>query len=170
MMWLHLLKAYIDFQPSSWAVNMIEGVKHVSIGCYVDDRGFLAQVIQELDAIFPPIKRIYVTGNFNRGVVRGFHKHDREWKCFYVASGAGKFVLVDDRKESKTYKAIDTYILSSRNPSALIIPTGVFNGWMSLDENTIVVGVSSENFDRQNPDDIRVPPETFGDVWTVRVR
>jgi len=149
---------------------LIEGVRLIPVNCYVDDRGFLAQVVQEADKVMPEIKRVYVTGNFNRGVIRGFHKHFREWKCFFVASGAAKFVLVDDRENSSTYRQKDTYILSSRSPSILVVPTGVYNGWMSLEENTILLGISSENFDREKTDDVRIPPDSYGDVWTVKGR
>lgn len=149
---------------------MIEGVKNVPVKTFVDDRGYLTQVVQETDGVMPPIKRIYVTGNFSKGVIRGFHKHSREWKGFFVPSGAAKFVLVDDREDSKTYKNIDTYVLSPAGPSILVIPTGVYNGWMSLAENTIVVGISTDPFDRDNPDDVRLSPDTYGDVWTVKGR
>ncbi len=115
---------------------MIEGVKHLPIKTFVDDRGYLTQIIQETDGIMPPTKRIYVTGNFAKGVIRGYHKHSREWKGFFVASGAAKFVLVDDRKNSPTYKNIDTFVLSPASSSILVIPTGVYNGWMSLEDKT----------------------------------
>lgn len=149
---------------------MIEGVRHFPINTYVDDRGYLTQIIQETDGVLASIKRLYITGNFARGVIRGYHKHAREWKGFFVASGAAKFVLVDDRQDSKTFKNIDSYVLSSRSPSVLIVPTGVYNGWMSLDDNTILLGISTDPFDRNNPDDTRIPPDTFGDVWAVKGR
>jgi dTDP-4-dehydrorhamnose 3,5-epimerase-like enzyme len=149
---------------------MIEGVKNLPVNTYVDDRGYLTQIVQESDSAMPPIKRIYVTGNFSKGIIRGYHKHSREWKGFFVPSGAAKFVLVDDRKESKTYKKIDTFVMSPASPSILVIPTGVYNGWMSLADNTIVMGISSDVFDRNNPDDERIPPDAYGDVWTVKGR
>lgn len=149
---------------------MINGVKNIDIKCYVDDRGSLTQITQITDKLMPSISRIYITENFSKGIIRGFHKHSKEWKCFFVPKGAAKFVLVDDRKESETYKQIDTYILSKNSPSILIIPTGIYNGWMSLDNDTFLIGISSESFDREKPDDERIPPDTFGDVWTVKGR
>ncbi|MGI0036653.1 MAG: dTDP-4-dehydrorhamnose 3,5-epimerase family protein, partial [Nitrososphaera sp.] len=92
------------------------------------------------------------------------------WKGFFVASGAAKFVLVDDRKDSPTYKNNEAFVLTPASPSILVIPTGVYNGWMSLADNTIVIGISTEPFDRDNPDDERIPPDTFGDLWTVKGR
>jgi dTDP-4-dehydrorhamnose 3,5-epimerase len=144
---------------------MIEGAMFIPVKTFIDDRGYLTQVLQESDASFPPIKRLYVVGNFDKGVIRGFHKHLKEMKCFFVASGAAKFVLMDDREDSKTYQETDTHILSSRNPGILVVPTGVYNGWMSLEENTILVGMSNTNFD--STDDVRVEPFTFSDVWKV---
>lgn len=151
-------------------LSLIDGVKHIPINCYVDDRGYLTQLIQSTDDLLPSISRIYVTGNFSKGVIRGFHKHFKEWKGFFVPKGAAKFVLVDDREESGTFKQIDTYVLSSNRPSILIIPTGVYNGWVSLDDDTILIGISNEPLDKDNPDDVRIPPDTYGDVWTVKGR
>ena len=148
---------------------MIEGVKNNPVKSFIDDRGFLSQILPEGDQSFE-IKRIYSTGNFAKGTIRGFHKHKKEKKVFFVPSGAAKFVLVDDRKDSSTYKAVDTFILSKLNPSVLVIPTGVYSGWMSLEDQTIVLGISSEPFDKENPDDERVNPNSFGDVWKVKDR
>ncbi len=136
---------------------------------FIDDRGFLSQILPEGDESFE-IKRIYSTGNFSKGTIRGFHKHQREKKAFFVPSGAAKFVVVDDRKDSPTYKEINSFILSMLNPSVLIIPVGVYTGWMSLDDNTVVLGISSEIFDKDNPDDERADPHSFGDVWKVNDR
>ncbi len=148
---------------------MIEGVKNNPVKSFIDDRGFLSQILPEGDQSFE-IKRIYSTGNFAKGTIRGFHKHKKEKKVFFVPSGAAKFVLVDDRKDSSTYKAVDTFILSKLNPSVLVIPTGVYSGWMSLEDQTIVLGISSQPFDKENPDDERVDPNSFGDVWKVKDR
>lgn len=137
---------------------------------FVDDRGFLSQTLPEGAVGDFVVRRIYVTGNFARGTIRGFHKHSRERKAFFVTSGAAKFVAVDDRMDSPTYKEIDTFVLSAMNPSVLTVPTQVYTGWMSLESNTVVIGMSTEEFDPENPDDKRLDPYAFGDVWKVRDR
>jgi dTDP-4-dehydrorhamnose 3,5-epimerase-like enzyme len=148
---------------------LIEGVKNNPVKSFIDDRGFLAQILPEGDESFQ-IKRIYSTGNFSRGVIRGFHKHTRERKAFFVPSGSAKFVAVDDRKDSSTYKEINTFVLSTLSPSVLTVPTGVYTGWMSLEDGTVVIGISSEKFDKDNPDDERLDPYAYGDVWKVKDR
>ena len=148
---------------------MIEGVKNRRVESFIDDRGFLSQVLPEGDESFT-IKRIYSTGNFSKGTIRGFHKHKKEKKGFFVTSGSAKFVVVDDRKDSPTYKEINTFILSTLNPSVLTVPVGVYSGWMSLQNDTVILGISSEPFDKENPDDERLDPFAFEDVWKVKDR
>lgn len=148
---------------------MIEGVKNRRVESFIDDRGFLSQILPEGDESFT-IKRIYSTGNFSKGTIRGFHKHKKEKKGFFVTSGSAKFVVVDDRKDSPTYKEINTFILSTLNPSVLTVPVGVYTGWMSLQNDTVILGISSEPFDKENPDDERLDPFAFEDVWKVKDR
>ena len=148
---------------------MIQGLECNKVESFVDDRGFLSQILPEGDESFS-IKRIYSTENFSKGTIRGFHKHSKEKKAFFVTSGVAKFVAVDDRRDSPTYKQIDTFVLSQLNPSVLVVPTGIYTGWMSLEEKTVIIGISSEPFDKNNPDDERLDPFTYGDVWEVKNR
>ena len=148
---------------------MIQGLQCNKVESFIDDRGFLSQILPEGDESFN-IKRIYSTGNFSKGTIRGFHKHSREKKAFFVTSGVAKFVAVDDRKESPTYKQINTFVLSQLNPSVLVVPTGIYTGWMSLDDKTVIIGISTEPFDKNNPDDERLDPFTYGNVWEIKNR
>jgi dTDP-4-dehydrorhamnose 3,5-epimerase-like enzyme len=149
---------------------LIEGVKIVPVPTFVDDRGFINQIIQASDGVFPKLERLYIVGNFGKGIIRGFHKHEKEWKCFFVIKGAAKFVLVKEKSKTMDDLETDTFTLSSNNPSLLIVPPGIFNGWMSLEEQTIVLGVSNFAIDETKKDDFRVDPYTWGDVWKVKNR
>lgn len=150
-------------------ILMIQGVENKLVQSFIDDRGFLSQVLPEGDESFD-IRRIYVTGNFSKGTIRGFHKHEHEKKAFFVPFGSAKFVAIDDRKDSPTYGEINSFVLSMLKPSVLVVPTGVYTGWMSLEEKTVVMGISSKSFDKNNPDDERADPNSFGDVWKVKDR
>jgi len=41
---------------------------------------------------------------------------------------------------------------------------------MSLKDETVVLGISSEPFNQDKPDDERLDPFSFGDVWKVKDR
>ncbi|MGC9094156.1 MAG: WxcM-like domain-containing protein [Candidatus Bathyarchaeia archaeon] len=139
--------------------------EQITINCHVDDRGFLYQIYGNYEGKFPEVKRIYVVGNFGRGVIRGFHKHMDEWKCYFVVNGSAKFVVVDNNKN------ISTHILSSKSPSVLIVPPKHFHGWVSLEENTTLIGISNKSLEESLKDDIRVDPFTFGkELWEVKAR
>src|SRR2546425_2034010 len=90
--------------------------KTIPIQCKVDDRGFLYQIFGDYDHLFPKVARVYIVGNFSRGVIRGFHMHKQETKAYFLVSGTSKFVVVGDNKPPLTY------MLSSRNPSVLVVP------------------------------------------------
>lgn len=87
-----------------------------------------------------------------------------------INHGSAKFVLVDDRPDSPTYKEMNTFIISERNPSLLVVPPGVYHGWMSLEDDTQMISTASEVYNRQKPDEVRISPDSFGDVWTVKGR
>jgi len=139
--------------------------EQIAVACHVDDRGFLYQIYGNYEGKFPSVKRIYFVGNFSKGTIRGFHKHVEECKCYFVSSGSAKFVIVDENKD------ISTYILSSKNPTILIVPPGYFHGWISLEENTALIGISNKSLEESLKDDARIDPFTFGkEVWDVKAR
>jgi dTDP-4-dehydrorhamnose 3,5-epimerase-like enzyme len=149
---------------------LIEGVEVVCVPTFVDDRGFINQIIQAADGVFPKLERLYLVGNFGKGIIRGFHKHEKEWKCFFVIKGAAKFVLVKKKSETKDDVEIETRVITSKNPSILIVPPGIYTGWMSLEEDTIILGISNFTIIETKEDDFRVDPYFWGDVWKVKDR
>ena len=149
---------------------MVDEIKLLDLNTYIDDRGCLSVLCQTSDKIMPKIERIYMITNFNKGIVRGFHKHKLNWDCFVVTSGSLKIVLIDDREKSKDYKKKITFVLSDKKPQALIIPPGVWHGLMGVDNRTQFISICSENLDRNNPDEERISPDSFGDVWELKSR
>jgi len=149
---------------------MIEGVRRVPLEWKLDDRGFLVQLFHLPDNLFPQIKRIYIVGNFSKGIIRGFHKHEYENKYFVVIQGTARFVLVSTDENNKP-KQVDTYILSSKNPTILIVPPRVYNGWQSLEENTLLIGISDKILEDSLSDDFRLDPFYFGrELWETKSR
>jgi len=157
-------------------MRQIRDVELIPLKPHIDDRGYLIEIIRAAEPKTDPwsvcrkFGQVYLVGNFARGTIRAFHKHDKLWDFFFISHGVAKFVLVDDRKDSPTYQVMNTFILSEKNPSLLVVPPGVYHGWMSLEDDTQLVSIASELYNRENPDEIRIPPDSFGDVWTVKGR
>jgi dTDP-4-dehydrorhamnose 3,5-epimerase len=148
----------------------IEGVSVVTLEPRVDDRGYLIEVLRSVDPHFTRFGQVYLVGNMARGTVRAFHKHEVLWDWFFISHGSAKFALRDDRPDSLSYGVMDTFVTCARNPALLVVPPGVYHGWMSLEDDTQLVSIGSEVYNREKPDEVRVPPDSWGFEWTVKGR
>lgn len=134
-----------------------------------DDRGVFVPFIQDTnnrpDSNLP-IKRAYYVYNYAKGIIRGFHFHKKEWKYFIVANGAAKIVALDPDKPEEKF----SFVSSSRKGDLVVIPPGFANGWISLEDNTILICCSTASLEESIKDDIRYDPHKWGDVWKVKGR
>lgn len=184
--------------PTYWSKNMIH-VRDLKV--HQDDRGYLFEMIHDYELpkpadgllrqyyeakLVPPPGRfgqVYVVGNPARGAIRAFHKHYSLWDYFCIISGTAKFLFVDDRGDGikeYSYKAkpgaTKEVVVSGDRPQMIAVPPGVFHGWKSLTDNTVLLSVGSEVYNPSNPDEVRVPPNSFRaefggfDPWEVRGR
>ena len=154
---------------------MIEGVKVIDLTVHEDDRGYLIEIARceggkEAHSIIHQFGQVYIVGDPVRGTIRAFHKHEELWDWFFISHGSAKFVLKDDRPESPTYGEMMVVVTSSRKPRLIVVPPGVYHGWVSLEDDTQMVSIASHTYNRENPDEVRIPPDSFGDVWTVKGR
>lgn len=153
-------------------VGTIDGVVKVALECHVDDRGYLHEIARCASstgdhAVVETFGQVYLVGDHVRGTIRAFHKHRTLWDFFCISHGSAKFVLVDDREDAPTYRVVSNFVLSARTPALLVVPPGVFHGWMSLEDDTQMISIASEPYRSEEPDEVRIPPDSFGDVWTV---
>jgi dTDP-4-dehydrorhamnose 3,5-epimerase len=103
-----------------------------------------------------------------RGTIRAFHKHEVLWDWFFIAHGSAKFNFYDDRPDSPTYKEKVTIVSGTQKNILMVVPPGVYHGWMALEDDTMLVSIASEVYNREKPDEVRVPPESFGFEWEVK--
>ena len=146
----------------------IDGLELKDLTVHTDDRGFLYEIVHSYD--LPRFGQVYAVGDPARGAIRAFHKHDVLWDLFCIVKGSAKFVFVDDRADSKTKGAMEIIVLSERAPRLIVVPPGVYHGWMALEDNTLMISTASELYHREKPDEYRIDPYTYGDVWTVKGR
>lgn len=151
-------------------MSTIEGVELVPLVAHVDDRGYLIEILRNTDPHFTKFGQVYLVGNPARGAIRAFHKHHALWDWFFIARGSAKFILRDDRSDCRTYEEMASFVIGERNPSLLVIPPGVYHGWTSLEDDTLMISTGSEVYNRAQPDEVRVPPDSFGADWTVKGR
>lgn len=148
----------------------IQGVEVVSLVAHMDDRGYLVEILRASDPHFTKFGQVYLVGDVKAGTIRAFHKHEALWDWFFISHGVAKFVLQDDRPDSPTYGNLMTVVTGDRRPALVVVPPGVFHGWMALEDDTQLISVASDVYNREKPDEVRIPPESFGDVWAVKGR
>ena len=130
---------------------------------FADDRGTF---VPFLDGPEPAVRRVYYVVNQAKGTVRGFHFHKVEWKYFTIVRGSAKFVAINPENPEEKY----TFVSSDRKPNTIVIPPGYANGWISLEDHTILVCGSSSTTQESIADDKRFDPHQWGDVWSVKSR
>jgi dTDP-4-dehydrorhamnose 3,5-epimerase len=149
---------------------VIKDVSLVDLVARTDDRGYLIEILRATDPHFTKFGQVYLVGDLARDTIRAFHKHAALWDWFFISHGTAKFVLVDDRPDSPTLGEQNTFVVGSRNPALLVVPPGVYHGWMSLEDDTQMISTASDVYNREKPDEVRIPPDSFGDVWSVKGR
>jgi dTDP-4-dehydrorhamnose 3,5-epimerase len=102
----------------------------------------------------------------NENVIRGMHfqlpPHDHE-KLVFAPKGSILDVIIDLRKQSKTYKEYFSIELSESNKRSIFIPKGFAHGFKSLENDTITVyNVSTEY---QSNFDTGIKFNSFGFNW-----
>ena len=154
-------KLYSHISHHRWRVTL-NFMPHIVQGdLAVDERGTVRFVN---DFNFENVKRFYQVENHYAGFIRAWHGHKEEDKYVYVAHGSALVGAVDMQTEY-----IQTFVLSDKKPRILWIPKNHANGFMTLEENTIVFFFSSSTIEETRDDDIRFPFDKW-DIWNVEYR
>ena len=136
---------------------MIEGVKTKKLRVIPDERGRLMEILRADDDLFLKFGQVYMTTTFP-GVVKGWHKHEKQTDHIACVAGMLKLVLYDGRKGSPTHKEISQFYIGVHNPMLVQVPAGIYHGWMCVsEEEAIVVNIPNEMFDHEHPDEQRLP-------------
>lgn len=123
---------------------------------FIDDRGTL-RFFNEFNFQDAGIKRFYQVENHEQGFIRAWHGHKIEGKYAYVARGSAWVAAVDMNDTTQA----ERYILSDKNQRILFIPPGKYNGFQTLESDTIIMFFSTTTTEESKDDDFRQPYETF---------
>jgi dTDP-4-dehydrorhamnose 3,5-epimerase len=116
-------------------------IKLISNDYFKDQRGFFYESFKSKN--FKNINFIQDNISFSKkkGTLRGLHFQKPPYeqaKLLYVLSGEIYDVVVDLRKNSKTYGKHFSIILSEKNCKSLFIPPGFAHGFQTLEKENIV--------------------------------
>jgi len=134
---------------------MIEGVRVKKLKLIPDERGRLMEILRRDDEQFKRFGQVYMTTAYP-GVVKAWHYHKRQTDNFTCVSGKIRLALYDARPRSRTFKAIDEFVLSLDEPLLVQIPPLVYHGFKCIgDKEAIVINTITHPYDRNKPDEYR---------------
>ena len=111
----------------------------ISNSSFKDKRGYFKELLKEkkLKRRFP----FLVMSFSKKNVIRGLHlqKKNSQGKFISVIKGKIFDVVVDLRKNSKTYGKYLSTILSEKNSKSIFIPPGFAHGFCTLSNENYVV-------------------------------
>jgi dTDP-4-dehydrorhamnose 3,5-epimerase len=122
---------------------MIDGVEIHPLKRFPDERGSVMHMLKRTDAHFREFGEIYFSTIYP-GVVKGWHIHDRMTLNYCCVSGTIKLVLYDERPASPSKGRTQVVYLGERNYVLVVVPPGVWNGFMGVDiKESIVANCAS---------------------------
>lgn len=145
----------------------IDGVKFLPLQAHTDNRGWLSELLREDDENFQHFGQLYMVNNYKAHVVRAFHMHNEQDEVFFVTQGTIQFILVDERPESATFKEMNQFVIDANRPNALWVPRGIQHGSMALTDGAQIMAVTSAPYQKEKPDEVRLPSDYYGDIWEV---
>ena len=137
---------------------MIDGVAVKPLKAIPDERGRLMEILRTDDEIFEKFGQCYMTTAYP-GVVKGWHYHREQVDHFTCVKGMIKLVLYDGREDSPTHGEVNEFFMGDQNLILVRIPNLVYHGFKCIsEEEAIVINVPSEPYNRDAPDEHRIPP------------
>ncbi|SJZ57930.1 dTDP-4-dehydrorhamnose 3,5-epimerase [Cetobacterium ceti] len=149
----------------------IEGVFIIENKIFKDERGqfiktFNSEIFKNNGIDISFLESYYSISN--KDVIRGMHFQlppEDHSKLVYVIKGSVLDVVLDLRRNSKTFGKSIFVNLSEENKRSLYIPKGLAHGFKSLEDNTVMVYNVSTGYD--NKSDYGILWNSFGFDWKI---
>ncbi len=123
------------------------------------DSGDVMHALKQNEASFNGFGEAYFS-TVQKLTVKGWKKHRNMVLNLIVPSGAIRFVLYDDRTDSKSFQIFQEVILSKENYQRLTVPPGVWMAFQGLsDEKNILLNIASIPHDPSEADNLPVQNE-----------
>ena len=133
-----------------------------------DTRGYFKELIIEknIKVKFP----FHVMSFSKRNIIRGLHIQTKKPQGKFVTVIKGKIfdVVVELRKESKTYGKCFTKILSAKNSLSIYIPPGFAHGFCALDKENFVVYSCTQYRNARSETGIKYNDKDLNIKWPIK--
>ena len=118
-------------------MNNIEGIKIFNPDVFTDYRGDLWTLWKKDEFQCLPHFNHDKVSTSRKDVLRGIHGDFKSYKLITCLYGSIYFVVVDNRKESPTFKQWSSMILDDKKRQQVLLPPGVGNGFLVLSQESV---------------------------------
>lgn len=149
----------------------LESVIIIEPDVYEDNRGLFFESYNENVFKKNNINVKFVQDNYSlsrKGTIRGLHYQiapKAQGKLIRVVKGSVYDVVVDLRKDSKTYGKWQSVSLSDKNKKNLYVPPGFAHGFLALEDETVVLYKCTEFYSKEKERGIIWCDETLNISW-----
>ena len=117
---------------------MIDGVILTPLKQIFDERGKVMHMLKNNSPVFSEFGEIYFSCTYP-GVVKAWHLHKEMTLNYAVILGEIKFVLFDNRSDSKTKGEVQEFFISPENYMLVTVPPLIWNGFKCIGNETAIV-------------------------------
>ena len=117
---------------------MIDGVSILPLKQILDERGKIMHMLKSADDHFSQFGEIYFS-SVQRGAIKAWHLHKEMTLNYAVPVGKIKFVLFDDRENSRTKGVIQEVFMGPDNYVLVTVPPYVWNGFKGVAQGESLV-------------------------------
>jgi dTDP-4-dehydrorhamnose 3,5-epimerase len=145
------------------------------ISCFrsVDKRGKFCKIFEKkiIKKFNFKIRQINFSYNKKKGTLRGIHYQDlpkNEDKLVYCLKGKVFDVAVNIKRKSKEFLQHKSFYLDEKKNKILYVPKGYGHGFQTLCDDTVLVYLHSENFNKKLDRGLNPLSEDLRIIWPIK--
>ena len=134
---------------------------------FIDNRGHFRELT--IEKIIKKKLVFTVVSKSKKNVLRGLHMQRNNMQGKYLSVVKGKIldVVVDCRKNSKTFGKNYKIVLSQKNSKSIYIPAGFLHGFLGLEDENIVVYGCTKYRDKDSEIGVMWNDPNLGISWPI---
>lgn len=169
---------------TKFSKTKLEGLLKISPEPYNDFRGQYVEIFNEKEyskEIVENLKGTIYEKNFSgihfveddistgkKGVLKGIHGDNKTWKLVQCLYGEFYLVVLNYNPDSKDYGKWETFTLSDRNRTQILIPPLYGNGHLVLSEYDMYHYKQSSYYDPESQFTIKWNDPKFNISWPIK--
>ena len=114
----------------------------------IDERGFFIEIFRT-DQLNFKSKILQVSHSYiKKKIIKGWHFHKKQTQWNYLLKGKIKVFLIDNRKDSKTFKKVKSFSIDASNEKCMyFFPPHIGHAYLTLSKDNHMIYGTSGNFD-----------------------